>query len=143
MPSSRMSGCVAVGVSSGMVMRNVLPRPLPLSTSMLPASRRTDRSTIDSPRPKPSTPAADSSRTKLSNIRLHSSALMPHPVSVTLMHNSPPRMPHASVTVPREVNFRALDSRLSTMRRMRIASLMTVASAEASMCVPISTSGRL
>ena len=117
--------------STGSVTRKRLPRPGVLSSESEPPRSLTRRSTIERPRPKPSTPRAERRRTNSAKIRSRSSGAMPRPVSRTEKVSCPSATSTRSVTEPRSVNFSALDTRLSAICRMRKASPTTSRSAPA------------
>ena len=110
---------------TGTVTMNLLPWPGALSSEIAPPSSFTRRSTIDSPSPKPSTPCAERSRTNSAKICSRSSGPIPRPVSRTEKTSCPSERRARSVTTPSSVNFKALESRLSAICRIRKASPAT------------------
>ena len=110
---------------TGTETMNLLPSPRRLSSEMLPPSSFTRRSTIESPRPNPSTPCAERRRTNSWKMRSFSSRPMPRPVSRTENTSRPSTTSARIVTLPSSVNFSALDIRLSATWRIRKGSPIT------------------
>ena len=94
---------------------NVLPTPSTLRTSIRPPIKSTSCRVIANPNPNPSTPCAEESRVKAWNICSKSSRAIPRPVSLTEKTRYRTRTNTWIVTVPRAVNFKALDNKLSTI----------------------------
>ena len=120
---------VSAMICAGISAMKRLPFPFSLSKRILPPSIFTIWRTMESPSPKPSCVAAFESRSNAPNTRCCSSAVMPVPVSSTVMPSIPSLYSVSNETYPFSVNLMALDSRLFPICRMRSLSVMTKASA--------------
>ena len=110
----------AGGRPSGSSTRNSEPSPCTLEASIRPPCSLTSSCTSARPMPEPSwvRPSAPATRWKRSKTRGSSSAGMPAPVSAissTASRGSWPWPRRRTVTCPRKVNLKALDSRFRTI----------------------------